>query len=255
MAVDVIFFGLDGVLFDTEAYHLEAFNMAFAQAALMLRWELSDMRKALRIHSSAGVMAALAKLHGPRRARELALELDSLKQRALHQLLLRARPAILPACARLVDDALQAGCKLAILTETAAATTAALLEQAFGDDVNAKFAVVSGGARMQSTAGAGPYTLALHTMGVEASNAVAIDTSPTALRAARASGILTISACPNDINDASISGADLWCPQLQELRDIVPQKQQFVSFKVLSRFSCQNIMHEKPAFLKTPHAI
>lgn len=254
MTVDVIFFGLDGVLFDTEAFHLEAFNMAFAQAGLMLRWEMSEMRKALRIYGTAGVMAALAKLYGQRRARELAQELDALKQRALHQLLVRAKAPILPAAARLIDDALQVGCKLAILTETAAATTAALLEQTFGDDVNSTFAVVSGGARMQSTGGVGPYALALHTMGVDAGNAVAIDTSPAALRAARASGMLTVSACPNDINDASISGADLWCPQLQELRHIVPQQREFVSFSALSRFSCQNVMHEKPD-LRTLHAI
>ncbi len=221
MTIDVIFLGLDGVLFDTETFHLEAFNMAFAQAGLQLRWEMSEMRKALRIYGTAGVMAAIAKISESRHACDLALQLTELKDRALHQLLMRAKPAVLPAAMRLMDDALHAGCKLSILSETPAATTAAMLEQSFGDDVNSKFAVVSGGAKWQSLSGTGPYALALHAMGIEARNAIAIDTSPAALRAARSCGVWTVSACPNDINDASISGADLWCPQLQELRTTV----------------------------------
>lgn len=221
MTIDVIFLGLDGVLFDTETFHLDAFNMAFSQAGLQLRWELSEMRKALRIHGAAGVMAAIAKIHDSRHARDLALQLTELKQRALHQLLTRAKPAVLPAAMRLIDDALNAGCKLSILTETPAATSAAMLEHCFGDDVNSKFAVVSGGANWQGLAGTGPYAHALHAMGIEPRNAIAIDTSPAALKAARGCGVWTVSACPNDINDASISGADLWCPQLQELRSAV----------------------------------
>ncbi|MES2552435.1 MAG: HAD family hydrolase [Pseudomonadota bacterium] len=233
MSIDVIFLGLDGVLFDTEALRLEAFNMAFSQAGLLLRWEMSEMRKALRIYGTAGVMAALAKVQDSRHPRELAAELTRLKQRAMQQLVMRAKPAVLPAAAHLIDDALHAGCKLSILSETSAATTAALLEQCFGDTVNSKFAVVAGGVKWQGTAATGPYALALHAMGIEARNAVAIDTSPDALRAARGCGLLTISACPNDINDASISGADLWCPQLQELRKIVPNEKPFVSFDAL----------------------
>jgi beta-phosphoglucomutase len=233
MTIDVIFLGLDGVLFDTETFHLEAFNMAFAQAGLILRWEMSEMRKFLRIYGTAGVMAAVAKASDSRHARELAAQLADLKQRALHQLITRAKPGVLPAAQRLIDDALNAGCKLSILSETPAATTAALLEHCFGDSVNSKFAVVSGGAKLQGTNGAGPYALALHAMGIEARNAIAIDTSPTALRAARGCGIWTISACPNDINDASISGADLWCPQLQELRTALPSGDESISLEAL----------------------
>jgi beta-phosphoglucomutase len=221
MTIDVIFLGLDGVLFDTEMFHLEAFNMAFSQAGMQLRWEMSDMRKALRIHGAAGVMAAVAKLGDSRYARDLALQLTQLKHRALHQLLTRAKPEVLPAARRLIDDALHAGRKLSILTETPAATTAAMLEHCFGDDVNSKFAVVAGGAKWHGLADTGPYALALHAMGIEPRNAIAIDTSPAALKAARSCGVWTVSACPNDINDASISGADLWCPQLQELRSVV----------------------------------
>lgn len=233
MTIDVIFLGLDGVLFDTEAFHLEAFNMAFAQAGLSLRWEMSEMRKNLRIYGTAGVMAAIAKISGSRHPRELALQLTELKQRAMHQLVSRAKPAVLPAAMRLIDDALHAGRKLSILSETPAATTAAMLEHCFGDTVNSKFAVVSGGAKWQGVAGTGPYGQALHAMGIEARRAIAIDTSPAALRAARGCGIWTVSACPNDINDASISGADLWCPQLQELRTAVPNGDATLSLRAL----------------------
>jgi beta-phosphoglucomutase len=249
MTIDVIFLGLDGVLFDTEEFHLQAFNMAFMQAGLQLRWEMSEMRKSLRIYGTAGVMAAIAKVSDSRYARDLALQLTELKQRAFHQLVARAKPAVLPAAMRLIDDALHAGCKLSVLSETPAAATAAMLENSFGDEVNTKFAVVSGGAKWQGLAGTGPYAHALHAMGIAARDAIAIDTNPAALRAARLFGLWTVSACPNDINDASISGADLWCPQLQELRSALPDSE--TSFS-LSALHGMRYGHRQPGTLKLP---
>jgi beta-phosphoglucomutase len=233
MTIDVIFLGLDGVLFDTEIFQLQAFNMAFAQAGLQLRWEMSEMRKAIRIYGSAGVMAGIAKVSNGRHARDLALQLTELKHRAFHQLVTRGKPEVLPAAMRLIADAHHAGCKLSVLSDTPAASTAAMLEHSFGDDVNSRFAVVSGGVNWQGLAGTGPYAHALHAMGIAPRDAIAIDTNPQALRAARSCGVWTVSACPNDINDASISGADLWCPQLQELRSSLADKDAGFSLSVL----------------------
>ena len=49
MSIDVIFLGLDGVLFDTEALHLAACNAAFANAGLSIRWTLPALRAAAEV--------------------------------------------------------------------------------------------------------------------------------------------------------------------------------------------------------------
>jgi beta-phosphoglucomutase len=225
MTIDVIFLGIDGVLFDTDALHLAACNSAFAEAGLDTQWTLHDLRKAVRTHGYAGATGALQLAPSKSRRDVTAAELVEMKQRALHQAILAKPIAALPAALRLVDEASRAGCKISILSDMAAASTGALLEQCFGSEVNSLFAVVSGGANWQGPAGTGPFARALLAIGADAGSAIAIDTAPAALRAARACGLWTVSACPNDLGEASISGADLWCPQLQELRQLVPGTQ------------------------------
>jgi beta-phosphoglucomutase-like phosphatase (HAD superfamily) len=58
MSIDVIFLGLDGVLFDTEALHLAACNAAFENAGLSVRWSLPALRAAAATHGYARAIGA-----------------------------------------------------------------------------------------------------------------------------------------------------------------------------------------------------
>ncbi|MBA5636908.1 HAD family hydrolase [Duganella sp. LX20W] len=216
MSIDVIFLGLDGVLFDTEALHLAACNAAFAEAELSLRWTLPALRAAAATHGYANAITAAVAGAGLRDKAAVAA-LHAGKHRQFQLAVAANPPKASPAALALIDDALAAGCKLAVLSDLPAPVTAALLEHCFGADVTSLFSVVAGGVGFDDQAGPGPFGHALHAMGIEAAAAIAIDTVAPALKAAQQSGLWTVSVAPY--------GADVVRPQqfitfdaLRELR-------------------------------------
>ncbi|MRW85616.1 HAD family hydrolase [Pseudoduganella sp. FT26W] len=196
MSIDVIFLGLDGVLFDTEALHLAACNAAFANAGLSLRWTLPALRAAAAAHGYARAIGSAVALPPLSREKQRVAELFEDKHRQFHQAILARPPQAQTAALKLIEDAAAAGCKICILTDLPAPATSALLERHFGADVTSLFSVVAGGASFDAPAGTGPYAHALHAMGVQPQDAVAIDTAVPALRAAADAGLRTVSVAP-----------------------------------------------------------
>jgi beta-phosphoglucomutase-like phosphatase (HAD superfamily) len=196
MSIDVIFLGLDGVLFDTEALHLAACNAAFANAGLSVRWTLPALRSAAATHGYARAVGSAVAGDLFSRDKGRVAELFADKHHQFHQSIAARPPKALAAALTLIDDAQAAGCKICILTDLPAPATAALLEHCFGDAVNSVFAVVSGGASFDGPSGTGPYARALNAMGVAPQDAVAIDTAVPSLRAAAEAGLWTVSVAP-----------------------------------------------------------
>ena len=214
MSIDVIFLGLDGVLFDTEALHLAACNAAFANAGLSIRWTLPALRGAAATHGYAGAIGTVVTRELFSRDKGRAAELHADKHRQFHQAVLADPPVALPAALTLIDDAIAAGCKICILTDLPAPATSALLADSFGAHVNSVFTVVTGGASFDGPSGTGPYAKALHAMGVAPGDAIAIDTAVPSLRAAGEAGLWTVSVAPY--------GADVVRPR------------QFITFEALN---------------------
>lgn len=196
MSIDVIFLGLDGVLFDTEALHLAACNAAFANAELSVRWTLPALRAAAASHGYARAIGSAVAVPPLSRDKQRVAELFEDKHRQFHQAILAQPPKAQSAALALIEDATAAGCKICILTDLPAPATAALLESQFGADVNSVFTVVAGGVGFSGPAGTGPYAHALHAMGVAPRDAIAIDTDVPALRAAADAGLWTVSVAP-----------------------------------------------------------
>lgn len=196
MSIDVIFLGLDGVLFDTEALHLAACNAAFANAGLSISWTARTLRNAVATHGHARAVAAALPAQLPARDRKRVAELVEDKHRAFHHAIVTTPPKALPAALALIEDAVADGCKVCIVTDLPAAATSALLCNAFGTDVNSLFTVVTGGVAFDGPAGTGPFARALHAMGVQPSDAVAMDSTMPALRAAEQAGLWTVSVAP-----------------------------------------------------------
>jgi beta-phosphoglucomutase-like phosphatase (HAD superfamily) len=135
------------------------------------------------------------------RDKQRVAELFADKHRQFHQAISTRPPQALPAVLALIDDALNAGCKVCVLTDLPAPATSALLANCFGADVNSLFTVVTGGANFDGPSGTGPYARALHAMGVAPQDAIAIDTAVPGLRAAEEAGLWTVSVAPygNDV--------------------------------------------------------
>ena len=227
MSIDVIFLGLDGVLFDTEALHLVACNAAFANAGLSIRWTLPALRDAAASHGYANAIGTVItrELFARDKGRAAALIAD--KHHQFHQSITASPPPVLPAARTLIDDAIAAGCKICIVTDLPAPATAALLSASFGADVNSLFTVVTAGAGFDGPAGTGPYAKALHAMGVNAGDAIAIDTAVPSLRAAEQAGLWTASVAPHGA-DTSHPRQFITFDALNELRSspYTPYQQQ-----------------------------
>ena len=228
MSIDAIFLGLDGVLFDTEALHLAACNAAFADAGLSIRWTLPALRAAAHTHGYARAIGAAVAGELLSRDKAAVARLFERKHRAFQQAVLAKPPKASPSALALIADALDAGCKLCVLSDLPAPIASALLERCFGADVNSLFSVATGGVSFEGPAGTGPYAKALHAMDIAAAAAVAIDSAAPSLRAAEQSGLWTVSVAPY--------GADVVRPQqfitfdaLRELRgspfSVYPQQE------------------------------
>lgn len=196
MSIDVIFLGLDGVLFDTEALHLAACNAAFANAELSIRWTLPALRSAAATHGYARAIGSAVATPPLSRDKRRVAELFEDKHRQFQQLIVARPPQAQAAALTLIDDASAAGCKICILTDLPAPATSALLERQFGANVNSLFTVVASGASFDAAAGTGPYAHALHAMGVAPRDAITIDTAVPALQAAADAGLWTVSVAP-----------------------------------------------------------
>lgn len=250
MAIEALTLALDGVIFDTEDAHLSACNAAFEDAGIDLCWTMHEFRAAARVSGASNAFAASDN--------QVVMRLQAEKNRLFHEHILAAPPALHPGCAQMIEDALTAGCKLAVVSDMPVNTATALLDQAFGNALTNTFAVVVSGARFDESDGNGPYQLALRTVGVEASHCAAIDTAAPGLRAAQHAGIWTIAATPYEKDIARISGADMWCPQLQELQQLLDKKgallersDRFITLDRLRVFK-KNQMESRPVLRRSP---
>lgn len=243
MGIEAITLALDGVIFDTEDAHLRACNAAFEACGLDLNWSLPQLRAAERVWGSANAPASVAERMGMPASDERVVHLVQEKNRLFHEFALAGQPVRSSGCAQLMADALESGCKLAVVTDMPVQTATALLDRTFGNAVTNVFSVVVSGADFTAADGNGPYDLALRTMGVEAASCVAIDAAVPGLDAARRAGIWTMAVTPYEKDIARISAADIWCPQMQELRDLIERRNapkarpaRFITFDALRAF-------------------
>ena len=64
--LEVLLFDVDGTLADTEDFHRQAFNLAFADAGLDWSWDQSLYKSLLAVTGGEAVVAALDKVLKPR---------------------------------------------------------------------------------------------------------------------------------------------------------------------------------------------
>ncbi|WP_420476577.1 HAD family hydrolase [Noviherbaspirillum sp. ST9] len=243
MGIEAITLALDGVILDTEEAQLRACNAAFGTCGLDLQWSLPQLRAATRVWGAANVTDSVAERMGLAATDERVVNLGQEKNRLFHDLVLGSQPVRSSGGAQLMADALESGCKIAVVTDMPAQTATTLLDLVFGNAVTNIFSVIVSGADFSTAGGNGPYDLALRTMGAEPGVCVAVDAAVPGLNAARQAGIWTMAVTPYEKDIARISGADIWCPQMQELRDMIERRnvprtrpERFVTFDALRAF-------------------
>ena len=224
MAIEALIFDVDGTLADTEEAHRVAFNLAFERCRLGWVWEPAEYRELLKIAggkermtSYIGGMAVDAAER--RRLATMVPEIHAEKTRFYSSFIADGAVQFRDGVERLLDEAAEAGCKLAIASTTTAVNIDALLASTLGSRGLDMFSVIACGDQVRAKKPAPDiYELALRSLGLLPEHAIAFEDSPNGLRAARAAGIATVVTPTYWTEGGDFSGALQLLPGLADLR-------------------------------------
>lgn len=196
-ALSALIFDVDGTLADTERFHLQAFNEAFASEGLDWRWDLPTYTRLLE--TSGGKERMLAYWQEVRggtiviegNAMRDLLDRVHLAKTATYEAMVndgvvQLRPGVL----QLLEDAQRCGLALAIATTTSPVNVAALLRRAFGPQWRPHFPVVCDASTApRKKPHPQVYLQALQSLGLPAEACIAFEDSANGLRSALAAGL------------------------------------------------------------------
>jgi beta-phosphoglucomutase-like phosphatase (HAD superfamily) len=220
MTVEALIFDVDGTLADTEEAHRVAFNLAFQRQRLGWTWSPSDYRRLLRITGGKERITSYIgelTLSPAERRRLIALvpELHADKTRFYSSFVGDGSVPLRPGIVRLLNEAHDAGCHLAIASTTTAVNIDALLNATLGPQGLPMFSVIACGDQVKAKKPAPDiFRLALSSLGVQAENAVAFEDSQNGLHAAIGAGLWTVVTPNYWTEDGDFSGASLLLPHL-----------------------------------------
>jgi beta-phosphoglucomutase-like phosphatase (HAD superfamily) len=220
MDIEALIFDVDGTMADTEEAHRVAFNLAFERYRLGWVWQPSEYRELLKVAGgkerighyveSLGVGdAERARLHA------MVPNIHAEKTRFYSLFVADGAVPLRTGVARLLDEALAAGCKLAIASTTTAVNIDALLHSTLGPRGPGMFSAIACGDQVPvKKPSPDIYRLALQGLGMSPSQAVAFEDSANGVRAAVAAGLWTV-VTPNFwTSGGDFSAASLELPGL-----------------------------------------
>ncbi len=220
MTLEALIFDVDGTLADTEEAHRVAFNFAFERHRLNWAWSAAEYRELLKI--TGGKERITAYIHtlpmdvgGRRRLIETVPAIHAEKTRFYSAFVADGAVLLRDGVARLLDEALDAGCKLAIASTTTAVNIDALLSATLGPRGLDMFTVIACGDQVRAKKPAPDiFELALRGLDLLPEHAIAFEDSPNGLRSARTAGLRTV-VTPNYWTEGSdFSTAALQLPSL-----------------------------------------
>jgi HAD superfamily hydrolase (TIGR01509 family) len=216
MTISALIFDVDGTLADTEEAHRQAFNATFANHCLGWHWSPAEYRALLKTTGGKERIAAyidsLVMTAAERRTLlGLVPALHAEKNRRYAASVADGQLPLRDGIARLIDEAMTAGCRLAIASTTSAENVEALLDATLGSAV---FQVIACGDTVAAKKPAPDiYLAALAALTLRADEAIAIEDSGPGLASAAAAGLWTL-VIPNVWTaDSDFSAANLVLPR------------------------------------------
>ena len=213
-ALKAIIFDVDGTLADTELCgHLVAYNHVFSTLDLPWRWENDEYRKLLEI--TGGGERLRHYLHTdqagypvPNDDRDaFADDLHSRKNNHYQKLVRANAVPLRPGIKRLINEAHEAGIRLAIATASHPQNVASLLEHTLGEAAQ-WFEVIAGGEQVPAKKPAPDiYCYVLKQLGISADQAIAVEDSEQGLQAALRAGLRTLVTSNFFTEEHDFSGA------------------------------------------------
>jgi HAD superfamily hydrolase (TIGR01509 family) len=209
---------VDGTLAETEEQgHRVAFNQAFAEQGLPWQWDAERYRGLLAVTGGKERL-----LHAWRQADPAAAAVPGLTERIarLHArktdiylaLLAAGAVRLRPGVQRVLQQARDAGLRLAIATTTTPANVQGLLAATLGPDSAAWFdCIAAGDAVPRKKPAPDIYLRVLHSLGLTPADCLAVEDSAVGAEAARAAGLAVL------VTRSRYTGDDRLPPVLADL--------------------------------------
>lgn len=241
MSCEALIFDVDGTLADTEEVHRQAFNLAFGACRLDWIWDTPLYGELLRVTGGKERIASyIDRLQLPAAQRrglnDLIPEIHRAKTRLYRELIevghVRARAGV----RRLMMEARDAGIRVAIASTTSPENIEPLITAGFGGQALDWFDTIAAGDVVTNKKPAPDiYNVALKSLGVHPTRAIAVEDSAIGVTSAKAAGLFTV-ATPNTwTRTQDFSAADLLLGSLGDPAEpLEPADQRRLGAKFLS---------------------
>jgi HAD superfamily hydrolase (TIGR01509 family) len=193
-------FDCDGVLADTERYgHLPAFNAAFEELGLPVRWSEDEYAEKLKIGGGKERMASL--FSDAEFVREAGIPPDEDSRSSLlatwhktktawfKKLVADGRIPARPGIARVIAAALEAGWTVAVASTSAEESVRAVLEHAVGAQLAERVPVFAGDVVPVKKPDPAIYDLTVESLGLDRADTLVVEDSRNGLLAATGAGL------------------------------------------------------------------
>lgn len=203
-----LIFDCDGVLADTERDgHLPAFNAAFAEFGLPIRWTEAVYAEKLRIGGGKERIASDIAASDDRDEliRRLHARKTELFTRRVADGLLPGRPGI----HRIVADVLGRGWTVAVASTSAEPSVRAVLEHAVGADLAARVHVFAGDIVARKKPAPDIYLKVLDDLHLDPADCLVVEDSGIGVAAAVGAGLTTLVTVSAFTGEDDVSGAAL----------------------------------------------
>ena len=203
-----VVFDVDGTLAETERDgHRVAFNEAFAQHGVDLRWEIERYRELMVVTGGRQRVAYALRREGvpAAEADEVAARVHRTKTELFVDIVRRGEIDPRPGLPELLDDLRSHGVRIAVATTGRRAWVEPLLAHLIGADTAE--VVICGDDVTDLKPDPAAYLLALSRLGLDATWTVAVEDSGPGLRAALAAGMATVVVTNDDTAGHDVTGA------------------------------------------------
>lgn len=196
-----LLFDCDGVLVDTEKDgHRISFNDTFNERELGVTWDVDLYGELLKIGGGKERMTAYFNKTGwPEKApkseeerKEFIASLHKRKTELFMALIEKKLLPLRPGVAKLIDQALGKGVKVAVCSTSNEKAVSAIVSFLLGAERAEKIKIFAGDVVPRKKPDPAIYTLAANTLGVDPSSCVVVEDSAIGLAAAKAAGMKCI---------------------------------------------------------------
>jgi HAD superfamily hydrolase (TIGR01509 family) len=185
-----VIFDVDGTLAETEEFHREAFNTIFERAGLGWHWSPDQYRELLKVFGGKERIRHYVETESISGiSEEYIASLHQLKT-ACYAESLQYSVSLRPGVERLIDECLSRSISLAIATTTTEANVKALDAAVGGRLKLGQFDTIVGGITVpEKKPNPKVYQVALEKLGLDSSEAIAIEDAGAGVAAARGAGL------------------------------------------------------------------